>query len=269
MSLWGKRDSFALTGTSIAVTNGSADIVGTATTFTTELQEGSAIVISGVPYKIYKITDNTHLTLAIAYQGSTNASIAMAGVTGHEIPKYLIQALNQGANFDLTKIFFIDRTEAQQDANKKKGIHGGGWYRINEYVDADGNERYKTELLVTIDEVVGTTGDSTVTSEDATVADSNPVISISVQPSNQTTVSGAATFTVTAAVTIGSLTYQWQRQARTATKWTNVSGETASSIVLSGLLAANDGDKYRVVLGSTTQGAAKVYSDQALVVFGD
>ena len=269
MSLWGKRDSFALTGTSIAVTNASAAVVGTGTAFTTELQEGSAIVISGVPYKIYKITDNTHLTLAIEYQGVTNASIAMAGVTGHEIPKYLQQALNQGHFFDLTKIFFVDRTEAQQAANKKKGIHGGGWYRINEYVDAFGDTRYKTELLVTVDEVVGTTGDSTVTSEDATVADSNPVISISVQPSDQTTVAGAATFAVTAAVTIGSLTYQWQRQAKAASKWTNVSGETSSSIVLSGLLAANDGDKYRVVLGSTTQGTAKVYSDQALVVFGD
>ena len=89
MSLWGKRDSFALTGTSIAVTNASAAVVGTGTAFTTELQEGSAIVISGVPYKIYKITDDTHLTLAVTYQGSTNASIAIANVKGHEIPKYL------------------------------------------------------------------------------------------------------------------------------------------------------------------------------------
>lgn len=269
--LWGKRDSFALTGTSIAVTNGSADIVGTATTFTTELQEGSAIVISGVPYKIYKITDNTHLTLAIAYQGSTNASIAMAGVTGHEIPKYLIQALNQGANFDLTKIFFIDRTEAQQDANKKKGIHGGGWYRINEYVDADGATRYKTELLVTIDEVVGTTGDSTVTSEDLTAADSNPVITISAQPANQTTVSGGATFSVTASVTGGNtVTYQWQKSVAGSTKWANVASATSSSLILAGgsQTSANTGDRYRVVLGSTAQGVAKVNSDAATLTFG-
>lgn len=267
--LWGKRDSFALTGTSIAVTNGDTAIVGTATSFTTELKEGSAVVISGVPYKIFKIVDDTHLTLSIAYQGVTNASIAMAGVTGHEIPKYLVQALNQGQFFDLTKIFFVDRTEAQQTANKKKGIHGGGWYHINEYVDAYGSTRYKTELLVCIDELPEVTGDSTVSSEDLTVADSNPVITISVQPEDQLTVSGAATFTVTASVTIGSLTYQWQKQSATSTRWTNVAGETSSSIVLSGLLAGNNGDKYRVVLGSTTQGAAKVYSDQALVVFGD
>lgn len=269
MSLWGKLDSFALTGTSIAVTNGSADIVGTGTAFTTELQEGSAIVISGVPYKIFKITDATHITLAIAYQGSTNASIAMAGVTGHQIPKYLVQALNQGNKFDLTKIFFVDRTEAQQDANKKRGIHGGGWYWINEFVDADGNDRYKTELLVCIDEIAATTGDSTVTSEDSIVADSNPVITISVQPAAQTTVSGAATFSVTAAVTGGqTLAYQWQKSAAGSTRFTNVSGATSSSLVLAGQASGNTGDRYRVALESTTQGAARVYSDPATLTFG-
>jgi hypothetical protein len=267
MSLWGKRDSFALTGTSIAVTNASAAVVGTGTAFTTELQEGSAIVISGVPYKIYKITDDTHLTLVIEYQGVTNASIAIAGVTGHEIPKYLQQALNQGHFFDLTKIFFIDRTEAQQDANKKKGIHGGGWYHINEYVDAAGDTRYKTELLVCIDEVVGTTGDSTVTSEDLTASDSNPVITISVQPANQDTSGGTATFAVTASTTIGSMTYQWQKSVVGSTRWTNVSAATSSSLVLSSQTSANTGDRYRVVLSTTTQGAAKVYSDAATLTY--
>lgn len=268
MSLWGKRDSYTLTGTSIAVVNGSADIVGTGTTFTTDLKEGSAIVISGVPYKIFKITDDTHLSLVVAYQGTTNASIAMAGVTGHEIPKYLIQVIGSKARFDLAKIFFIDRTEAQQDANKKKGIHGGGWYRINEYVDADGQTRYKTELLVAIDETAANAGDSTVTNEDLTAADSNPVISISVQPANQTTVSGAATFAITAAVTIGSLTYQWQKSVSGSTKWANVSSATSASLVLSGQTSANTGDRYRCVLGSSTQGAAKVYSDSATLTFG-
>ena len=267
MALWGKSDSFSLTGTSIGVTNGNTAVTGSGTLFTTELKEGSAIVISGVPYKIYKITDNTNLTLAVNYQGTTNASIAMAGVTGHEIPTYLIQAISGGPDLDLTKIFFFDRTEAQQDANKKKGVHGGGWYRINEYVDADGNTRYKTELLVCIDEVVGVTGDSTVTNEDLTAADSNPVITISVQPANQNTSGGAATFAVTASTTIGSMTYQWQKSVVGSTRWTNVSAATSSSLVLSGQTSANTGDRYRVVLSTTTQGAAKVYSDAATLTY--
>ena len=144
----------------------------------------------------------------------------------------------------------IDRTEAQQTANKKKGIHGGGWYHINEYVDAFGDTRYKTELLVCIDEVVGTTGDSTVTAEDATIADTNPVISISTQPASQNTADGgAATFTISAAVTVGSLTYQWQKAVAGSTRFVNVGGATSSSLVLASQSSANTGDRYRCVLG--------------------
>jgi len=83
-----------------------------------------------------------------------------------------------------------------------------------------------------------------------------PTISISVQPSNQTAVSGAATFSVTASATQGAeLLYQWQRQAGGAGSWTNIATGLSATLALADLsYAANNGDKYRVVITSGSAG---------------
>jgi phage tail sheath protein FI len=69
----------------VAVTNGSAAVVGTGTHFTTDLQNGQQVAISGdSTHGIYtvSITDDTHLTLAPAYGGaSAPAASLMIGGT--------------------------------------------------------------------------------------------------------------------------------------------------------------------------------------------
>jgi hypothetical protein len=68
------RANTVLAGT-VAVTGGSAAVVGTSTTFTTSLTVGQWLVIQGdttaTPYQVLSITDDTHLTLASNYGGST------------------------------------------------------------------------------------------------------------------------------------------------------------------------------------------------------
>jgi PKD repeat protein len=63
-----------LTGT-IAVTNGTANIVGSGTAFTTELEVLEQIVIEGVIYTVYSIIDDTHITLTTAYTGPTDSGL--------------------------------------------------------------------------------------------------------------------------------------------------------------------------------------------------
>jgi hypothetical protein len=89
-------------------------------------------------------------------------------------------------------------------------------------------------------------------------------ITITSQPSNQTASNGAATFSVTAIATkSATLSYQWQKQESGAGAFSNVSGATSSSLVLSGLTNADDnGDVYRVVV-SATGGATSVSSSSA------
>lgn len=89
-----------------------------------------------------------------------------------------------------------------------------------------------------------------------------PVITISSQPSAQTASSGAATFSVTASVSSGSVTYQWERQALGTGSYSAISGATSATLSLTGLTnSANNADNYRVVVSAT--GAASVTSNAA------
>ena len=260
MSLWGNRDSFSITGTSVSVVNGSPTVTSngaTPTTFLTDFQEGDTIVITGVKYKIFKIVSDTVITLVANFAGST-ATVLNTNLKGADIPKYILQE-------DLQYIYFVSEEEALLTTNHNKGICGSGWWKIKEYTDSDGNPRHKTELLVAMDVLNAVSSDA---ADDLIVPDVEAVLSISVQPATQAITLGAATFSVTAAVTGGgSVTYQWQKSAVGSTKYVAVSGATSSSIVLSGQTAANTGDRYRVLLGSTTQGATAITSNSAVLTF--
>ena len=168
-------------------------------------------------------------------------------------PKYLPTA-------DAAKAVFVSAEEAVLGTNKAKGITGAGWWIVNQYTDAAGVARYKSECIVAMSVANATSGDAT---DDATVSDVEVTITIATQPAAQSAVAGAATFTVSASVNTGTLTYQWQKKESGATRWTNVSGATTDTLALTGLTAgADNGDQYRVVLGSSS-GAKKVNSDAA------
>jgi hypothetical protein len=107
-----------------------------------------------------------------------------------------------------------------------------------------------------------TSGDAT---DDAVVSDLEIAITIGTQPTAQTAVAGAATFSVSASVNDGTLSYQWQKREAGATRWTNVAAATSASLALTGLTnAADNGDAYRVVIGSSS-GAKKVNSNAAVL----
>ena len=136
---------------------------------------------------------------------------------------------------------------------------------FNTYTDQDGTTRYKTELLVSIQEAAADAGDR---ADDTKAADAQYTITIGTQPANQETSSGGATFSVTATVSSGggALAYQWQKKAVGSTKWSNVSGATSASLALTGQDASNTGDQYRVKV-SSAGGAAEVTSTVATLTF--
>jgi hypothetical protein len=92
--------------------------------------------------------------------------------------------------------------------------------------------------------------------------DAPATITITAQPSAQTASSNAATFSVTATVSAGTLTYQWERQALGAGAYSAISGATSATLSLSGLTnAANNADNYRVAVSAA--GATAVTSNSA------
>lgn len=169
-----------------------------------------------------------------------------------------------GSSSQAKQIIFVDNTEAALAENKKRGINAPGWWSYFTYTDGEGHTRHKAEHLVTI---AGPDLNANETqADDAVAADATSVITISVQPSNQTTddLDGTATFSVTAADApdLGNIVYQWQMQTATGTRWTNVTGGTSASLALTGLTLADSGKKYRVRLTSTA-GATEVISNTA------
>lgn len=74
----------------------------------------------------------------------------------------------------------------------------------------------------------------------------------------------AATFSVTATASTGSLVYQWQRRTSSTGKWANVSGATSSSLALTALTTSSNGYEYRVKLTSSA-GAEEVISNAAIL----
>lgn len=258
MSLWGNKDTLAVTGT-VGIPNGSRTLTGSGTAFTTELKEGSFVIIAGVKYKIFRIVSNTSLTLTSNYEGTTIASGAT--ITEHLAPTFLTLA-------DARKAVFVSLEEANLVTNHNKGIFGAGWWLVNEHVDSLGRIRFKSECLVAMTTANAISGDSAATGEDLIASDVESVVTISVQPAAQTTVSGGATFGVTASATSGTLTYQWQRSlAATPTRFTNISGATSATRAITGQTSGNTGDQYRVVI-SSTNGAVKVTSNAAILTFG-
>ncbi len=67
-----------LTG-SLGVKNGDTTVLGSGTSFTTELTAGGKISVEGVTYEIASIVNDEELVLTTAYQGGATASVALTG----------------------------------------------------------------------------------------------------------------------------------------------------------------------------------------------
>jgi|TARA_B100000035_G_scaffold65217_1_gene52984 hypothetical protein len=175
-------------------------------------------------------------------------------------------ARGNGAGSATETIVFVDETEAGLAANKARGLSSPGWWSYRTYTDAAGKTRHKAEQLAFITNPEAN-ADETL-SDDTIAADVAATITVGTQPTDQTTSSGGATFTVAATCdNSGTVTFQWQRRTSSSARWTNVSGATSASLALTGLTNAADGYQYRVKLNADV-GAPEVISSTATLTFG-
>jgi len=203
------------------------------------------------------------ITITNPGDGYISTDAATVTITGDGVDA-AATAIKAPVEYDAANVVFVDKEEALVSANKTRGITGAGWWLLKEYVDVDGTTRHKNECIVAMTVPTATSGDA---ADDATVADVLSTITVSAQPTDQDTVGGAATFTVTATVdNAGTVLYQWQRKAADGSRWTNVSAATTASLALTGQTADEDGDMYRVKLTSDN-GAAEVISDAVTLTF--
>ena len=155
MPLWGTRDSFAIANT-IAVNNlvATTTVTGTGTAFTTEVDIGDTIVLTGTRNKVTAVTNATSLTIASAWSGANTTG---ATATGQDTPKYLL-----AADISSNLIFGVSNAEAFVANNNANGISTPGWIRRQTYHDMHGNLRRKTEILVAMNDLTSDAPDDTV-----------------------------------------------------------------------------------------------------------
>lgn len=246
--------------------NGATDVVNSIITSKRhKLQTGDVVVYSaggGTP--ITGLTENTVGYYVVRISADTiKLAETLANAIAVTPTTITLSGAPAGAAHSIlmANIFFVDETEAGLVSNHNKGINGGGWWKVVEYVDSDGSPRYKTECLVSMGTPAATSGDA---SDDTTVPDAESLITISGHPAaaSTTVALSAASFAVTAAASTGTIAYQWQRAAAaTPNKFSNVvNATTLAYAITSALTTANSGDRYRVVI-SNNAGAAKVVSN--------
>ena len=154
------------------------------------------------------------------------------------------------------QIIFVDNTEASLEVNRARGFNAPGWWAYYTVEQSDGTLRYRgQELLVAISQTAAAAGDQ---ADDAVAADAAPTpITISAQPSNQTTSSPAgAILTVTSAGTAAAGTGSYTITDQTAgVTVANVSGGAAPSGTWS-INVARAAGAYTVTLNSGGTGFA-------------
>jgi hypothetical protein len=248
-----------LAGTYITSNTGTVDQYNINQTHSAGAVSSTAITGTTQPatkYKILKVDSNTSATLTSFYEAPTFTG---GVITKHTAPTSLSLA-------DARNAVFVSKEEAQLAVNKAKGFTGAGWWLHKEYNDASGKPRYKSECLVSITVPESVSFDAPASSgEDLFASDADRSVSISGQPESKSIVTGNTTsFSVTASVSSGTVTYQWQRAlAATPTRFTNINGATSASYTTPTQFVGNTGDLYRVVVSSAPNGAVKVISDAA------
>ncbi len=261
MALWGKADSILSTGT-ITVDYANKTITGSGTTFT-NASVGDVISI-GVGYTygeavISGITSSTLISVA-STQYLNGSPISGIGYTISQKPK---STLFDG-QYQANEIYGVDEYEAQSAVNTQYAVAHAGWVGIHTYVDAQGNLRVKSEVLVAMSGI--TTGISATSSPGDANDDSiyyDRLISIVTQPANTSTGSGVTAYlSVVASVTpTTTLSYQWEKSTTVGgSTYTNVGGATTSMV---GITTTVSGYNYRVRVSADA--ASTVTSNSATI----
>ena len=267
MSLIGTTDAAAFSNT-IGVVKGDATVTKNAAD---TVVGGDVLQIDGVNYIVKSITSTTSIELHKVYAGST-ATVAAASVIKRTPPKAVAEFVILGGDSNSYELVFADSTEGSLNESKSRGIKNPGWWLYRTYTDHYGATRHKAECIAAMSVAAGTSGDM---ADDTIAADVASAVTITGQPGNSTSSSGAGTFAVTTSTTgtPGTLAYVWQRQKAGTTRWANITASldtgityadfTTATLAYSGLGGATlNGQNYRVKITSAN-GTEEVITDGA------
>lgn len=191
-----------------------------------------------------------------------------------------LTATTGGGYGSVTKTYvYVDDTEAGLHENKTRGITAPGWWAYSTYTTAEGDTKHRAEHLVSF--TAGEANADESLADDTIAADVASAVTITVQPANSTSASGAGSFTLTTATTgtPGALAYKWQRQTTNGTTWKDITASLDSGITYAGFTSATltysglagttkNGYKYRVKITSAGGTEEIISNGSATLTFG-
>ena len=157
MSLWGNNDNLQSSGT-VSLNYATKVVTGTGTTFGTVGFGATGDVIrfgirgDGGTYfgdaVIASIASTISVTIA-STSGLTGAAIANTDYYLSELPSSTVGDFSYSEkNTDYDKVVYGISTSAYDDLSTSYRTSGTGWVGVTTYVDAAGNFRVKSEILV-------------------------------------------------------------------------------------------------------------------------
>ena len=256
MALWGNKDSVYSDGT-VTVDYDALTVTGTGTTFDTGgVVVGDVIQIgSNSSFGEAVVVGVTSSVLSIAStQFLSGASISGQTYNISQQPKYALgvgKTVTRGS-VNPSQVYGVDYVEVGIAATTSFAVAHSGWVAVGAtYIDAEGNLRCKSEVLVAggIDATAGADA-----ADDTLFPD--PVITITSQPASVGVgTTETATFSVTATVypDYAPLAYQWQEDDGGG--FANISGATGTSVSITNTDDSKNGYEYQVVItsGDTTE----------------
>jgi len=268
MAVFGTTDAAAFSNT-VAVTQNDATVTKNAAD---TVVGGDVLEIDGVNYIVKTITSTTSIELHKVYAGATNNSLAAAKVIKRTPPKAVAEFVILGGDSNSYDLVFADATEGSLAENKSRGINGPGWWQYRSFTDHAGNTRHKAECIAAVTVASSVSGDL---ADDTIAADVASAVTITGQPGNSSSSSGAGTFAVTTSTTgtPGTLAYVWQRQKAGTKRWVNITANLDTGITYADFATATlaysglandtlDGQNYRVKITSAN-GTEEVISNGA------
>lgn len=276
MSQWGNLDRKVLTGTFTVNVNSNAYVIGDASAHLNgNAEEGYAIVIANVNYRINDIVSDNVLIMDVDYVFPGSGANSGLTLAVQESPKDLFTIGNGANTQNKRNVFGVSADEAQVAENKARGFNQPGWAKHITYTDAHNQVRYKTETLVAMSKNFNENAAGSLqtdANDDTTLADYQLVFTT--QPSNAGNTAGEPVVFTAAVASIptgASISYQWQ-ESPNAVVWASVSGGnysggTTNELTVANVTAlawedqANVNEYYFRLVASTTGGADDVTSD--------
>ena len=268
MAVFGTTDAAAFSNT-VAVTQNDATVTKNAAD---TVVGGDVLEIDGVNYIVKTITSTTSIELHKVYAGATNNTLAAAKVIKRTPPRAVAEFVILGGDSNSYDLVFADATEGSLAENKSRGINGPGWWQYRSFTDHAGNTRHKAECIAAVTVASSVSGDL---ADDTIAADVASAVTITGQPGNSSSSSGAGTFAVTTSTTgtPGTLAYVWQRQKAGTKRWVNITANLDTGITYADFATATlaysgltgdtlDGQNYRVKITSAN-GTEEVISNGA------